>query len=199
MALHLHHAGNAVGTAALGGNASAKREVLRGDCTLSKAVDAMLSPLQGGSPHPAKERPAQLQLMQRFAVSRLEKGDKSGQDKGQAIYVGITNPTNRLAATDETSGEKAPGDSGAENHKKGVLTVSGSTQNKALRGIDDGILLVVTARINGHSVRALIDSGATRCFMTPACVHCGATKGHTSRCFPGVRKWTKIFVPRLCP
>ena len=41
----------------------AKREVLRGDCTLSKAVDAMLSPLQGGSPHLAKERPAQLQLM----------------------------------------------------------------------------------------------------------------------------------------
>ena len=155
----------------------AKREVLRGDCTLSKAVDAMLSPLQGGSQHPAKERPAQLQLMQRFAVSRLEKGDKSGQDKGQAIYVGITNPTNRLAATDETSGEKAPGDNGAENHKKGVLTVSGSTQNKALRGIDDGILLVVTARINGHSVRALIDSGATRCFMTPACVTAVRLKG----------------------
>ena len=84
----------------------AKREVLRGDCTLSKAVDAMLSPLQGGSPHPTKERLAQLQLMQRFAMSRLEKGDQSGQDEGQAIYVGITNPTNRLATTDEKSGEK---------------------------------------------------------------------------------------------
>ena len=115
--------------------------------------------------------------MQRFAVSRLEKGDKSGQDKGQAIYVGITNPTNRLAVMDEKSGEKAPGDNGAENHKKGVLTVSGKTQNKALRGIDDGILLVVTARINGHSVRALIDSGATRCFMTPACVTAVRLKG----------------------
>ena len=55
--------------------------------------------------------------------------------------------------------------------------MSGSTQNKALRGIDDGILLVVTARINGHSVRALIDSGATRCFMTPACVTAVRLKG----------------------
>ena len=53
----------------------------------------------------------------------------------------------------------------------------GKTQNKAPRGIDDGILLVVTARINGHPVRALIDSGATRCFMTPACVAAIQLKG----------------------
>ena len=73
--LHLPHTGNAVGNHGARRQCQrAKREVLRGDCTLSKAVDAMLSPLQGGSPHPAKERPAQLQLMQHFAVSRLEKG-----------------------------------------------------------------------------------------------------------------------------
>ena len=155
----------------------AKREVLRGDCILSKAVDAALNPLQGGSQHPAEERPAQLQLMQQFAVSRLEKGEKSGQNKGQAIYVGITDPTNRLAETNGKSGEKASGDKDAENQKKGEQAVSGKTQNKAPRGIDDGILLVVTARINGHSVRALIDSGATRCFMTPACVTAVQLKG----------------------
>ena len=69
-----------------GGNRSArqqrqrtKRAVLREDCILSKTVDAVLSPLQGGSQHPAEERPAQLQLLQQFAVSRLEKGEKSGQ------------------------------------------------------------------------------------------------------------------------
>ena len=33
------------------------------------------------------------------------------------------------------------------------------------RKIEDGILLVVSARIFGHKVRALIDSGATRCFI----------------------------------
>ena len=33
------------------------------------------------------------------------------------------------------------------------------------RTIENGILLVVSARIYGHKVRALIDSGATRCFI----------------------------------
>ena len=33
------------------------------------------------------------------------------------------------------------------------------------RKIDDGVLSVVAARIYGHKVRALIDSGATRCFI----------------------------------
>ena len=55
--------------------------------------------------------------------------------------------------------------------KKGQKTAEGAKQqNKAPRGIDDGLLLVVAARINGHPVRALIDSSATRCFVTPACV-----------------------------
>ncbi|MCV6601299.1 MAG: hypothetical protein OIF54_07020, partial [Cohaesibacter sp.] len=92
-----------------------------------------LSPLQGGSQHPAEERPAQLQLLQQFAVSRLEKGEKSGQQKGQAIYVGITDPTIRLALTDDKSREKAPGDDGAEKYKKGEQAVLGKTQNKAPR------------------------------------------------------------------
>ena len=34
---------------------------------------------------------------------------------------------------------------------------------------EDGILLVVPARINGKIFSALIDSGATRCFITPEC------------------------------
>ena len=38
------------------------------------------------------------------------------------------------------------------------------------RNIEDGILLVVTARIFGHKVRALIDSGATRCFISSGAV-----------------------------
>ena len=67
---------------------------------------------------------------------------------------------------DEKFGEKTE-----EKDKKGQKTAEGAKQqNKAPRGIDDGLLLVVAARINGHPVRALIDSGATRCFITPACV-----------------------------
>ena len=29
----------------------------------------------------------------------------------------------------------------------------------------DGILLIVTARVNGRKVKALVDSGATRCYV----------------------------------
>ena len=67
---------------------------------------------------------------------------------------------------DEKFGEKTE-----EKDKKGQKTAEGAKQqNKAPRGIDDGLLLVVAARINGHPVRALISSGATRCFVTPACI-----------------------------
>ena len=35
---------------------------------------------------------------------------------------------------------------------------------------ENGILLVVSARVNGKTFSALIDSGTTRCFVTPDCV-----------------------------
>ena len=38
------------------------------------------------------------------------------------------------------------------------------------RKIEDGLLLVVSTKIYGHTVKALIDSGATRRFVTPAYV-----------------------------
>ena len=37
--------------------------------------------------------------------------------------------------------------------------------------------MVVAAGIYGKPVRALIDSGATRCFVTPACVKTVGLKG----------------------
>ena len=47
------------------------------------------------------------------------------------------------------------------------------------RDKDDGILLVVDARIFGKPCRALIDSGATRSFITPAAVlRCGVHSVH---------------------
>ena len=106
-----------------------------------------------------------MHLLQQFAVAGCTEGSKIRSSQDQAIYVGISTPTNRSETTDDS------GDKKEENHKKGEPTVAWSMQqNKAPRGVDDGLLLVVPARINGHLVRALIDSGATRCFVTPACV-----------------------------
>ena len=46
---------------------------------------------------------------------------------------------------------------------------NGKIKRKIERVEEDGILLVVPARINGKMFTALIDSGATRCFVTPEC------------------------------
>ena len=53
-----------------------------------------------------------------------------------------------------------------------LCAVSYKDQPKNPRSQEDGILIVVPARIFGQEVRALIDSGATRCFISPA----GVTK-----------------------
>ena len=42
-----------------------------------------------------------------------------------------------------------------------------STKVKKNRAVDDGLLLVVKAHIGGHQLHALIDSGATRCYVLP--------------------------------
>ena len=45
----------------------------------------------------------------------------------------------------------------------------GKKKRKIERVEEDGILLIVPTRINGKVFTALIDSGATRCFVTPEC------------------------------
>ena len=55
-----------------------------------------------------------------------------------------------------------------------MSAVSTEYQSPNPRNEEDGILLVVPVRIFGHEIRALIDSGATRCFISPAGVtQCG--------------------------
>ena len=155
-----------------------QRERAREDRTLSNVLAEALNPFQGGSAPRNMERPAQLQKLQQFTVSGLKKGEQIRPSKGHPIFVGISTPTNRIDRTNENGTEKAAGDNAAEMNKKGEAETGGDNhQNKALRGIEDGLLLVVTARINGHPVRALIDSGATRCFVTPACITTVGLKG----------------------
>ena len=50
-------------------------------------------------------------------------------------------------------------------------------KGKNIRRVEDGLLLVVPAKIYRKSVRALIDSGATTCFVTPSCVAAVGLKG----------------------
>ena len=50
------------------------------------------------------------------------------------------------------------------------VRVAADEKSENQRTIEDGILLVVSARIFGHKVQALIDSGATRCFISSGAV-----------------------------
>ena len=46
----------------------------------------------------------------------------------------------------------------------------GKEREKGVRKVEDVLLLVASTRIYGRNVKVLIDSGATRCFITPFCI-----------------------------
>ena len=128
----------------------------RDNRVVSGALVRALNPLRGGSVPRNTGTPSKLHLLQRFTVAGSEKGSSIRSDKDQAIYVGISHPTDRLAKSDEEKSVK--------------------TQKKE-RKVEDGLLMVVSASIYGKQVRAFIDSGATRCFVIPTCVTAVGLKG----------------------
>ena len=71
---------------------------------------------------------------------------------------------------EENSDEK-PHVSREDTRFTGVVVADQKAKiNKKIERVEaDGILLVVPARINGKLFSALVDSGATRCFITPEC------------------------------
>ena len=71
---------------------------------------------------------------------------------------------------------KDKGDAAPHEPQTQLSVVSTGNQSPIPRAEEDGILLIVPARIFGREVRALIDSGATRNFISPAGVtKCGLT------------------------
>ena len=128
----------------------------RDDRVVSGALARALNPLQGGNVPRNTRTPSKLQLLQQFTIVGSEKRSSIRSKKDQAIYVGISHPTDRLAKSDEEKSVK--------------------TQKKE-RKVEDGLLLVVSALIYGKQERALIDSGATKCFVTPTCVIAVGLKG----------------------
>lgn len=50
-------------------------------------------------------------------------------------------------------------------------------RKRVIRKIEDELLMVVPTRMYGKEVRALIDSGTTRCFVSPTSVTTARRKG----------------------
>ena len=77
----------------------------------------------------------------------------------------------KKANTGEEKGDAVP-----QEPRIQLSAVSSENQPPIPRSEEDGILLIVPARIFGREIRVLIDSGATRNFISPAGVtQCGLT------------------------
>ena len=91
--------------------------------------------------------------------------------KGSLVNVGITpRPSHRLGM-DEAEKEKKEQKEMVKNDNGIVKGEKGKDEKEREislgRKIGNGLLLVVSAKIYGEIVKALIDSRATRCFVTP--------------------------------
>ena len=93
----------------------------RDDRVLSCALAQALSPLQGGSASRIIERPDKLQFLQQLFVAKFGNGKQIRSEQDQAIYVGISNSTNRLAEMDENGGDKKE----ENENKNGEVSAAG--------------------------------------------------------------------------
>ena len=99
--------------------------------------------------------------MQQFSAPSVGKTEENQSLKEKPVYVGANAHSSRIATAEEKE----------KSTKKGVSKGSAmpETVNKFKRTIADGLLLVVPTKVYGKEVKSLIDSGATRCFVTPSC------------------------------
>ena len=146
-----------------------------------------LSPFQGGSDSRNPETTGKLQVLQDFSSFSVAAGKSDQSRKDGPMYVGIESHTYR---SEDKKTEK--GNKNVEEEK------SVKKKKNEGRKFEDELLLIVPTRIYGKEVKALIDSGATRCFVTPSCVTAVGLKGISPRHFPRIRKWRKILIQGIC-
>ena len=149
-------------------------------------------------PTQRRSRPAH-QAARNRRRRQLRRARRSSQLSREIVNSLVRAVTHRSETTAETvqlltnrdwhsattvTGEKAPGncDQATKGHPAAdwvAVHPQGEPIGSVQRGKDDGVLLIVTARLFGHECRALIDSGATRSFVTPAAVlRCGLHSIH---------------------
>ena len=104
--------------------------------------------------------------MARLLATRVSPSD-GGQNGGTELGTTVTTS----ALQDWSSTQMKTIEPGQGEDKTSQKQLTSVAVNQSIdREISDGILLVVLVRIQGHEYRALIDSGATRSFISPACI-----------------------------
>ena len=144
----------------------ANRERLRDIRTVSRTLARSLSPFQGGSDSRDPETTGKLQVLRDFSSFSVAAGKSDQSRKDGPVYVGVESHTYRLEDKKAEKGNKNAGEEKSVKKHKNFY-----------RKIEDGLLLVVPTRIYAKEVKALIDSGATRCFVTPSYVAKVGLKG----------------------
>ena len=117
-----------------------------------------------------RERRTRDSVRERQVVTRLLETLVSPESGGTESCQGVT--------TDDLQGWRSIGpteanisnSSAQEMPQTQLCAVSNKDQPINPRSKEDGVLMIVPARIFGREVRALIDSGASRCFISPATV-----------------------------
>ena len=104
--------------------------------------------------------------MTRLLATRVSPND-GGQSGGTGLGTTVTIST--LQDWSSTMMKTIEPGQGEDTTSQKQLT-SVAVNQSIDREISDGILLVVPVRIHGREYRALIDSGATRSFISPACI-----------------------------
>ena len=126
-----------------------------------------------------RERRARDRIRERRYVNQLLETLVSPTSGGTESCEGVT--TSRLQDWQSIRLKKAiigkeTGDAAPQEPRPQLSVVSTEDQSTNPREEEDGILLVVLARIFGHEVHALINSGETQNFISPAGVmKCGLT------------------------
>ena len=111
--------------------------------------------------------------------------------------------------TEETSSglrEKTESEDKPQRHWTSISSVR-TTEKKIDEGCkidrtpEDGVLLIVPVVIKGKICKALIDSGATRCFVSPSCMTVAGLQGKRSDTFlelgNGQRVLSRGYVPEV--
>ena len=92
---------------------------------MSRILANSLSPLQGGSESRNSDTTSKLQILQQFSVAGNGTGNQIRSEKDRAIYVGMVNPTDRLAEKESEVGTKEEKE---KMDKKGQSTAVGASQ-----------------------------------------------------------------------
>ena len=115
----------------------------------------------------------------RIVTSLLEtqvSPSSGGTESCEGVTTSILQDWQSIGLKKADTGKEEKGRTGPIEPQTQLSVISTENQSPVPRAEEDGILMIVPARIFGREIRALIDSGATRNFISPAGVtQCGLT------------------------